>query len=479
VCSRDDDDFDSSLAHSSEMGQSSVTCGRGTARRDSASQQPDSSKEWMFQGNVAVPNLSEVDWDNDNDRVPDEVRKRFPAVGEELKASFSENAPAEIEYIVIVSDIEKVSCEMYQNEKMLGVPVRGYVATSRRVNRKEWEDSIRWCSTELEHLTWTKISGGIRCWDQFIYDREDVNDPKSTVGVLAMWGTRSYFDARGYAWEFHGTLELPSRAAEHSDILQMATEAFYAAAGLPKEWPRDITFLAVHCEIAEVMCADPARARAIRIPIRGFLQAPFSRCYKWETWLPKSSAPSWDWNPLRGGLCGNEEFESASTEAKSEGSGWIEIIVEGKLGKNNAGRLADAKQARAAHHSSGCSSDPHRVRTLRGSLELRPFRQARSASASSSSTSNSSSATANSAEGKDGVKRRRKGPGSASSPSVASAQGRRRQRPEMVSSMINFSGPLGPLPPAPPGCCSLTLSIIITFARSFSLSHESPRHENC
>jgi hypothetical protein len=303
----------------------------------------------MFQGNVAVPNLSEVDWDNDNDRVPDEVRKGFPEVGEELKASFSINAPAEIEYIVIVSDIEKVSCEMYQNEKMLGVPVRGYVATSRRVNRKEWEDSIRWCSTELEHLTWIKISGGIRCWDQFIYDREDVNDPKSTVGVLAMWGTRSYFDARGYAWEFHGTLELPSRAAEHSDILQMATEAFYAAAGLPKEWPRDITFLAVHCEIAEVMCADPARARAIRIPVRGFLQAPLSRCYKWETWLPKTSAPSWDWNPLRGGLCGHEEFESASTEAKSEGSGWIEIIVEGKLGKNNAGRLADAKQARAAH----------------------------------------------------------------------------------------------------------------------------------
>jgi hypothetical protein len=303
----------------------------------------------MFQGNVAVPNLSEVDWDVDNDRVPDEVRKGFPAVGEELKASFSKNAPAEIEYIVIVSDIEKVSCEVYQNEKMLGVPVRGYVATSRRVNRKEWEDSIRWCSTELEHLTWTKISGGIRCWDQFIYDREDVNDPKSTVGVLAMWGTRSYFDARGYAWEFHGTLELPSRAAEHSDILQMATEAFYAAAGLPKEWPRDITFLAVHCEIAEVMCADPARARAIRIPVRGFLQAPLSRCYKWETWLPKTSAPSWDWNPLRGGLCGNEEFEGASTEARSEGSGWLEIIVQGKLGKNNAGRLADAKQARAAH----------------------------------------------------------------------------------------------------------------------------------
>jgi hypothetical protein len=64
VYCRDDDDTDSSLAHSSEMGQSSVTCERGTAWRDSASQQPDSSKEWMFEGNDTVPNLSEVDWDD-------------------------------------------------------------------------------------------------------------------------------------------------------------------------------------------------------------------------------------------------------------------------------------------------------------------------------------------------------------------------------------------------------------------------------
>ena len=91
VCNRDDDDSDSSLAHSSEMGQSSVTCGRGTARRDSASQQPDSSKEWMFQGNIAFPNVSEVDWDHINDPVPDEVRKEFQEVGEQLKTPFSKN----------------------------------------------------------------------------------------------------------------------------------------------------------------------------------------------------------------------------------------------------------------------------------------------------------------------------------------------------------------------------------------------------
>jgi hypothetical protein len=146
----------------------------------------------MFQGNVSFPNLSEVDWDDVNDPVPDEVRKGFPEVGERLKASFSKNLPAEIEYIVIISDIAEVSYDVHQNEKYLGVPVRGYVATSRRVTRKEWEDSIMLCATELEHLTWTKISGGIRCWEQFNSDRDAVNDPQNTVDVLAMWGTWSF-----------------------------------------------------------------------------------------------------------------------------------------------------------------------------------------------------------------------------------------------------------------------------------------------
>ncbi len=54
---------------------------------------------------------------------------------------------------MIISDIAQISCDMYQNEKYLGVPVHGYVATSRRFTRKEWEDSILLCSTELEQLT--------------------------------------------------------------------------------------------------------------------------------------------------------------------------------------------------------------------------------------------------------------------------------------------------------------------------------------
>jgi hypothetical protein len=81
----------------------------------------------MFQGNVAVLNGCEVVWDDVNDPVPDEIRKEFPEVGEQLKTSFSKILPAEIEYIVIINDVAQNSCDVHQNEKMLGVPVRGYV----------------------------------------------------------------------------------------------------------------------------------------------------------------------------------------------------------------------------------------------------------------------------------------------------------------------------------------------------------------
>ncbi len=115
MCSRDDDDSDSSLAHSSEMGQSYGTCGRGTSRQDSASQQQDLSKELMFQGIVAVQNVSEVVWDDINDPVPDEVRKEFQEVGEQLKTSFSKNSPGNLEYIVIISDIAQVNYDVHRN----------------------------------------------------------------------------------------------------------------------------------------------------------------------------------------------------------------------------------------------------------------------------------------------------------------------------------------------------------------------------
>jgi hypothetical protein len=77
---------------------------------------------------------------------------------------------------------------------------------------------------------------------------------------------------------------------------------------------------------------------AVLIPVREFLQAGQSTNDKWETWLQRPC----DWRPLSGRLCCNDGFESASAEARSESSEWLEIIVDRKLGKNNAGRLADS-----------------------------------------------------------------------------------------------------------------------------------------
>jgi hypothetical protein len=106
----------------------------------------------------------------------------------------------------------------------------------------------------------------------------------------------------------------------------MTSEALHAATGPRDAWPRGIAFLAVHCEIQELMNADPVHA--VLIPVRGFLQAGQLTHVKWEKWLQHP----FYWRPLRGGLCGNEEFESASTEARSVSSGWLEIFVHGNLG---------------------------------------------------------------------------------------------------------------------------------------------------
>ena len=50
---------------------------------------------------------------------------------------------------------------------------------------------------------------------------------------------------------------------------------------------------------------------------------------------------------MRGGQGGNKEFEEAAIEARSESSKWVEVLVEGKLGRNNALKLAGTKQASA------------------------------------------------------------------------------------------------------------------------------------
>ena len=54
-------------------------------------------------------------------------------------------------------------------------------------------------------------------------------------------------------------------------------------------------------------------------------------------WLPSP----WDVRPVQGGLGGNKEFEQAVIEAQSESSKGVKLLVEGKLGRNNALKLTE------------------------------------------------------------------------------------------------------------------------------------------
>ena len=98
---------------------------------------------------------------------------------------------------------------------------------------------------------------------------------------------------------------------------------------------------------------------------------------------------------MRGGLGGNKEFEGAEIEARSAGSQWVSLIVEGTLGRNNALRLADAKQASALRVSvicyfilePPCGSPRLAFATHSRSMPRQARAAAKSAASSSASTS--------------------------------------------------------------------------------------------
>jgi hypothetical protein len=120
-----------------------------------------------------------------------------------------------------------------------------------------------WCSPELKPFTWTKVSGGIRCWEQVNYDRDESMTsmiPRAQWQCLKCGEHGAISTPKHPLGGFDGNLKLQPRTAEHKDVLEMAREAFHAAAGLPIEWPCCIAFLAAHCEIAEMMGAADATA---------------------------------------------------------------------------------------------------------------------------------------------------------------------------------------------------------------------------
>ena len=87
----------------------------------------------------------------------------------------------------------------------------------------------------------------------------------------------------------------------------------------------------------------------------------------WELWLP-----DFQWRPVQDGLCGNEEFEKAVAEIQHDTYHdgacplWIEMFVQGELGRNNAGRSAaraSSSSSKSSRSRSSTSSSPGQVRT--------------------------------------------------------------------------------------------------------------------
>ena len=298
---------------------------------------PESSTEWMFEGNWYFDNAYGIQPD-DEDMDCDKYDAMFEKMRNEVKSTLQKllhEAHVAPEYIVVIGTAVYIGVELRMH-------VRGYIA-AKRTSLETWRGF-----RQREDFGWTKVTGGIRCLPIFMEDRKRVQDDEDQFTVLTEFGTRKFFDVLGYAWAFTGSLTVPPRQTSDCEVLlQMTRDALNVAFGpslgtLEERERRGIRYLCVHCDISGVMDADDAKDA--EIPVRGFLQSTKSRMSKWEECLPSP----WEWHTLRGGLGGNKEFEAAEIEARNDSSPWITLFVEGKLGKNNSLRMADAQKARAA-----------------------------------------------------------------------------------------------------------------------------------
>ncbi len=106
------------------------------------------SQEWLFHGTVEI--LHTIDWDCSDVaedrrmlpvlavRVAERLTESSTDFGQTIKKTFSDHATASIDYAVIVSSIYEGTDDQRGNKRMIGVPIRGYVATAAQIHRKAW-----------------------------------------------------------------------------------------------------------------------------------------------------------------------------------------------------------------------------------------------------------------------------------------------------------------------------------------------------
>ena len=123
----------------------------------------------------------------------------------------------------------------------------------------------------------------------------------------------------------------PSVCDESCDLVEI-TRVKFMEAQRARDWPPAIQYLSVRCDVSPLVLSSGSK-EVTKVPVRGFLQiATTSWNSMRERWLP-----DFQWRPVRGGLCGIEEFEKAVAEIQNgtyhDGACplWIEMLVQGKL----------------------------------------------------------------------------------------------------------------------------------------------------
>ena len=241
------------------------------------------------------------------------------------------------------------------DRELLKLPIRGYVQ-AKSASRRKWRKWI-----EAAALEWEKIQGGIPLHEAYILDTQKNTDPRDTDRFLLSHGKLSGFRVCGTAWTFSGTVRVdqPWDDSLGKDLVEIARSKFKEAEGA-RERPDAIEYLSVHCDISLLILGSPSEAQ--KVPLRGFLQTANTTWKSlWERWLPDFA-----WRPVRGGLCGNLDFQKALAEIRLDKSPWIEMLVQGELGRNNAGRRAaraSSSSSKSSRSRSSTSSSTRQVKT--------------------------------------------------------------------------------------------------------------------
>jgi hypothetical protein len=117
-------------------------------------------------------------------------------------------------------------------------------------------------------------------------------------------GTLCFFGTETFAWdgslEFDGTLELQLQTAKHSNVLEMAGDAFQAAAGLLNECG---ALRNCGCDDSDERRQSDCDSYSCRHYPRVFSGRSIDK-YQVEN----VAADSRQWRLLHGGLCGNKDL---------------------------------------------------------------------------------------------------------------------------------------------------------------------------